>query len=395
MNILIANEGHFYRTSDGKIWTEEVSDYYFWSRYTKVFKEITVVARVKNVDEPKGKWKVANGKDVKFLSLPDYLGPKDFMKKRKEINQIIKRNIKKYDGYILRVPGQVANCIWKYRRKNIPLFLEVVGDPWDSMSKGTIDSKIRPLARIYATLNLKWQCINADGVAFVTESTLQKRYKIRKSTITTNYSSIELLPELILEHPKKYDNTIKSFTIVNVGSMNNNYKGQDTILKAAKIIRDKGYNIHLKFIGNGYLKEKFMDYSKNLGVDDITIFTGKITNYNELLKELDNSDIFILSSLAEGLPRAMIEAMSRGLPCIGTKVGGIPELLSEEDLVDKKSPEQIANKVISLVNNPHKMYEKSMSSIQISHKYRTNFLEVKRNDFYNNLKNSIEDVEII
>ena len=49
--------------------------------------------------------------------------------------------------------------------------------------------------------------------------------------------------------------------------------------------------------------------------------------------------------MLEGMPRALIEAMSRGLPCIGSNVGGIPELLDENSMFTKKKVKEIADHI--------------------------------------------------
>jgi len=63
------------------------------------------------------------------------------------------------------------------------------------------------------------------------------------------------------------------------------------------------------------------------------------------------------------MPRAMIEAMARGLPCIGSAVGGIPELLSSEDLVSRGDAGALALKIMEVVSQPDRMTRMSDEQI--------------------------------
>src|SRR6202042_2877537 len=84
------------------------------------------------------------------------------------------------------------------------------------------------------------------------------------------------------------------------------------------------------------------------GIEAQVEFVGSVTAGEPVRHELDQADLFILPSRAEGVPRAMLEAMARGLPCIGSSIGGIPELLHKEDLVPADDPAALA-KVIATV----------------------------------------------
>ncbi len=86
--------------------------------------------------------------------------------------------------------------------------------------------------------------------------------------------------------------------------------------------------IKLVFFGNGSLKKKLENFAKELKAD--VEFKGNIPNKN-LPKELNKSKLFILPSLYEGCPKVLLEAMSCGLPVIGTNVDGIKEIIKHQE----------------------------------------------------------------
>jgi glycosyltransferase involved in cell wall biosynthesis len=105
-------------------------------------------------------------------------------------------------------------------------------------------------------------------------------------------------------------------------------KGLDVLLKAwAEVIRyEKG--LKLTIIGHGPLESELKILSQSLGIEKSVEFTGMIENVEAYLK---NAELFVLSSRSEGMPNALLEAMSYGIPCIATNVGGNGELLGGED----------------------------------------------------------------
>jgi len=105
-------------------------------------------------------------------------------------------------------------------------------------------------------------------------------------------------------------------------------KGIDILLRAwARVIRqEKG--LKLIIVGDGPLAGELKKLSESLGVTESVTFMGMIQN---VMDYLENADLFVLPSRTEGLSNALLEAMSYGLPCIATKVGGNIELLGVDD----------------------------------------------------------------
>lgn len=104
-------------------------------------------------------------------------------------------------------------------------------------------------------------------------------------------------------------------------------KGVDILLKAwAEVIREKK-DLKLLIVGYGPLASQLKMLSRSLGTTGSVDFVGLIENTS---KYLQKSDLFVLPSRSEGLSNALLEAMSYGIACIATKVGGNGELLRGE-----------------------------------------------------------------
>ena len=112
-------------------------------------------------------------------------------------------------------------------------------------------------------------------------------------------------------------------------------------------------------------------------------------NREELDKFLNEADIFVLPTRAEGLPRVIIEAMAKGLPCITTPVSGNPELVDERFLVPYDDVALLADRIEELATTPN-LYEcTSRINYRRSKNYESSLLQARRDDFYNKLKESI------
>ena len=86
----------------------------------------------------------------------------------------------------------------------------------------------------------------------------------------------------------------------------------------------------------------------------------------------------------------MVEAMARGLPCIGSTVGGIPELLPSEDLVPPGDVEALAGKIREVVSDPQRMARMSARNLHKAKEYREEVLGKRRSDFYRHVKEKTE-----
>ena len=129
--------------------------------------------------------------------------------------------------------------------------------------------------------------------------------------------------------------------------------GVDTLLRAIEIVKKKIPSVRCIVIGDGPLRKKLEDLSKDLKIQDNLIFAGTVS-FEDIPKHLGGADLFVRASRSEGLGTAFLEAMAVGLPVIGTPVGGIPDFLrdGETGLFCKvDDPEDLAEKIVLLLEN--------------------------------------------
>src|SRR6185295_5192765 len=93
------------------------------------------------------------------------------------------------------------------------------------------------------------------------------------------------------------------------------YKGHDVLVEALARCRARGIAVTLTIVGDGMHRPALEAQVRALGVGPYVRFAGQLTAGAEVRRELDTADLFVLASRQEGLPRAMIEAMARGIPC--------------------------------------------------------------------------------
>ena len=125
-------------------------------------------------------------------------------------------------------------------------------------------------------------------------------------------------------------------------------KGLPYLLEAFSIVKQHVPSAQLVLLGDGPSKADLEQQAMQMPCRQAIHFLGHRPGIAELLRGLD---VFVLSSVAEGMPRALLEAMAEGIPCIATNVGGIPEVLRGSDsgfLVPPRDAAALAQKMIQI-----------------------------------------------
>lgn len=389
MDILVVSDSHITKQKDGSYWCKTaIHGYDFWKRYLSAFDRVKVVSRVLEIEYVDLENHIrVDGPGLEIIDLPFIRGAKEYLTNYFRFKSEIKKVISNEACAIFRLPSIPAFMVLKeFKKTNKPYLFEIIADPYDAYN-------VNFFAQKYYTKKLRTETLKANGVSYVTEKTLQKKYPSysikngpNEKYFDTYYSSIDLKDDFFSEK-RIYPKVIESLKIVHMASsINNDNKGHETLLRTVHSLKKKGYNVSLECIGDGDMRSYYEDMAITLGIKDIVDFVGLFSSVNDLRKVMLRADIFLFPTKAEGLPRAIIEAMSLGLPCLSTPVGGVPELLDETYLFHPDDVEGFSDRIEQLINNPSELQMMSGTNIKKAKEFRKEVLDVKRNDFYFKLR---------
>lgn len=343
MKLAIVWDTRFIRYED-KYYSLNLNERFWKTRYLKVFDEIVIVGRERTVyTDPSEKYSRSDLENVHFYCVKDVSPIKRLFSQKKE-SQHIKEVITDCDAVIVRGWWGTKEC----RELGKNYLFEVISCVWDAMWNHSILGKM--VALPYYLLQ-RYAVYRAPYVMYVSQQFLQRRYPTRGVQIGITDT---LLPDIIdgdilgnrLNHIQCKSEVTVLGTCAAVGVA---YKGQRYVIKALAILKRKGFvNFKYQMVGSGD-QSKLRTYAEKLDVADQIEFLGSLP-HDKVFDWLDSIDIYVQPSFQEGLSRAVVEAMSRALPCIVSDAGGNPELIEPEFVCKRhfQFAEQIAESVLQM-----------------------------------------------
>lgn len=389
MRVVVTIEHRYDRTPDGAVWASFFS-YSFWRRYLEVFDSVRVVSRVRDVARPPERSARVDGDGVEIWPLPHYQGPWQYARRAVAVRRRSRAAVGLSEAVILRIDSQIAAGIEPLlRATGRPYGVEVVVDPHDIFAPRS-GYPLAAVWRWWFPRQMRRQCARACAAAYVTKDTLQRRYPAGRGAYVTHYSSVELPPEAFAAAPRVFE-TCQRHRLVSVGTLDHLYKGQDVLLDAVAECVRSGVDLTLAFVGDGRHRPLLEERAAALGIGERVTFLGQLPAGRPVRDVLDVADLFVLPSRGEGLPRASIEAMARGLPAIGSDVGGYPEILPPEDLVPSGDGHALAVKIREVLAAPARMTAASARNLGRARYYEEAALRRRRNEFYEYLRQRTEE----
>ncbi|MFU8807397.1 MAG: glycosyltransferase family 4 protein, partial [Bradymonadaceae bacterium] len=206
-----------------------------------------------------------------------------------------------------------------------------------------------PLARLYAPcsrLRVQNAVARAPFVHYVTAEFLQKRYP--STGIEAAFSDVSLptpCPAVLDRRLARIRDRRGPVIFGLIGTLKVRYKGVHLALRALSHVRRLLPDFLFRVLGPGDPRP-WRQQARALGLGRHVIFDGVLPAGDEVLRWLDGLDVYLQPSLAEALPRGLIEAMSRGLPALGSTAGEIPTLLDERCLHEPGDWRRLATQLV-------------------------------------------------
>ena len=384
MKLLYISGYQFIEKEDG-IYSLPAYGNNFWLKYLDVFDSIKVLGiRVKEYLSSGSLVKITDPR-IEVVIIPSNIHPADF-KNDKVIKQILEAEIQKAEALLIKPASRKGIMSIKLAEKyNKPYMVELTGDLRLTLSQHT-----SLLKRLYGPI-LHWQITramkNAPFGLYVTEKYLQTVYPIKGKMCGITDSVIDsIVDEVLVKRLSKIDgrNDVKNIGLI--GSYNGTRKRVDTASNTLSKINDKKYHLNILYNGSKDDRDFWYRFAESLGVKDQLFFPESRSTTKEVMEWIDTQDVIILPSRSEGLPRCIVESMSRACPCITSNVCGMPELINNRWVHDPESSDTLALMLKEMTENTENLKTAAKENFENSKRFLRYVLAEKRNAFLNEFK---------
>ncbi|WP_372367386.1 glycosyltransferase family 4 protein [Candidatus Uabimicrobium sp. HlEnr_7] len=371
VKLVVALEHHFVRCPEG-VFTSLAFGYSFWQEYLQIFDQVCVVARMSCADEPPENTFVASGENVEFYDLPDYFGVRDFICKLGPTMWKVLGTHKLGDCFML-FSGNIGVIVWLNLlfHCRFKYYFRCVGNVRLGIATENKNFMYKYIAYLYHCLT-KIQAKYARASSY-TSNYLFEVYPNKKHYV---FSNVELT-ENVFSQPRQIDFFRRQpFRFISVGRVEKQ-KGHAWFLEAVKLLKEKTpqLNWHVCVVGPGSQIDILRDYVVKNQLQEQITFTGSVKWGEALFQLLDESHVFVLPSLTEGMSRALLEGMARGLPAIASRTGGNPEIVHEDYLVEVGDVSALAQKMLDVISQPQQLVDLSQRNWQVARSFKQNFVK--------------------
>lgn len=381
--LLFVHDHVFLKDISGSVYSPGGFPSELWGKYLDHFDNVTAIGRCSGTVELASSKYVKSSRDnVEFAFVERISSPMDLLQNLRQVKNTIEALVCESDYVIARLPSENGLLAVTLAQKlNKPLCIEVVGCAWDGLfNYGSLTGKIyAPLA----FLRMKKAVRKANFVLYVTNEFLQKRYPANADAEVVSASNVSINVAGNHYPSEKYGNNKNKLVFGLIGNYKTKYKGIHFAIDALSKVDFKKYDMDFEFrvLGKGE-PDEYLEQAQKLDIGDKVFFDDSLPSGDPVHKWLDNIDIYMQPSLQEGLPRALIESMSRGCVAIGSTAGGIPELLQEQYIHKAGSISGLVDNIEYALSQKDELSSNSYRNFVESMKYDGNNISSRRRSFF-------------
>lgn len=270
-----------------------------------------------------------------------------------QLYQKIKPNIIHLNSSKAGVLGALAGIVYNAKAKNCKIIYTAHGWVFNEPMSLVKKWLYLTLEKLTAKFKHKIICVSEydRDVALANKiAPAEKLITIHNGIDTPNVKFLDK----IAARQELFGNNHSQSNEVIIGCIANFYptKGLNYLIETTKILVEQQQKIKVIIIGDGELRSELEKQIVENNVQSVITLVGKKNNAKKYLPAFD---IAVMSSVKEGFPYYLLEAMTSSLPIVATKVGGVPEIIEDNKtglLAESKNPSDLADKIQTLIDNP-------------------------------------------
>lgn len=362
---------------------------HFWKKYLEVYEQIHIIGEPLKGYLDKSKLVRLDTSRIRIDLLPANNSPQDW-KYDRAIKKSLEKVIKDAESIIIKPSSRKGIIAIKLAKKyNKPYLIEMTGDLYTALKHHT-----NPLKRFYAPIiyrQIKSAIKDCKFGVYVTDRYLQAKYPITGMTCGSSDAVIKQLDCSVLERRIARISEDRKVTKIGlVGFYHDSNKGIDTAIEAISKINNCGLEAALYILGNGNEQDRERWYSyaeRNRLPRKYIIFPAPIVGIDNMFEWYDSMDIIILPSRSEGLPRTIVEAISRACPCITSNVCGLSELIDNRWTHNPGDAEALATLLKKMITSKKEMIKVAEDNYSHAEYYLESVQTGKRIAFMKEFRN--------
>jgi glycosyltransferase involved in cell wall biosynthesis len=353
-----------------------------WDHYLGFAERVRVASRSREIapDADVGALTRVSRPGVSFEAIPSLSGPRVRFANRREARRRLRALLGDADALVARLPSEIGTLAAEIAEQSSkPWAVEVVTCTWDALwNYGTWQGKVYAPVSWWKTRSVVRR---APFALYVTQRFLQGRYPSRgRSVGCSDVELADLDPAVLEERLARIGSSTGPVRIGMIAALTVRFKGVQTALAALGRVKGLLPPFELHVLGAGD-PEPWRRLARSHGIEEQTHFAGTLPP-EAVPQWLDAVDLYLQPSFQEGLPRSLIEALSRGCPALGSTAGGIPELLEPGCLHSPGDDERLADLLVPAAGDRDWQAAQASRNFDVARRYSKPELDRIRTGFW-------------